>query len=198
MRVSRLRVGDGERGQAPTVIVMVIALCLIAFGFAFLSRLAKAEDQMSALQTAADSSALAGAQAVARDAPSQLATAIPMRSQLQCGAGSQEARKFASRNGATVISYCYYPRRDRVEVRVRSNTAAESGKREIRSATARVGKRLGACEPPPLWPVSSASETVSCGDVDVPVAYPGGGASPVVDVMSVQSMLASLEPRLVE
>ncbi len=198
MHSSRLQVGGRERGQAPTAIIVAVALCLIAFGFAFLSRLAKAEDQMSALQTAADSSALAGAQAVAQDAPSQLATAIATRSQLQCGMGSHEARQFARRNGATVISYCYYPAQDRVKVTVRGNTTAESGKREVRSATARVGKRLGACEPPPVWPASSGSETITCGDIDVPVAYPGDGAPPVVDAMSVQTMLAAFEPRLVE
>ncbi|MGE9808364.1 hypothetical protein [Janibacter sp. G1551] len=123
--------------------------------------------------------------------------------QLPCGLGQGEASSFANRNDADLVSYCYYPIDDRIKVTVRSQFTAQSGKREERTAEAKLGKRLGPCTvppspspttttttPPPSPSPSGSSTTspttppppppdteatVTCGDLDIPITFPGDG-----------------------
>lgn len=195
--------GPNESGQAAMWLVLTMAILFLALGVTAYSRLVSATDEVSGLQTAADAAALAGAQAIARDAPQAIKDAVRDGGGIPCGLGRGEAQNFAARNGATVTSYCYYPVQDRIEVTVRSQAVLESGRRETRSAVAELDLRLGPCvlpdapeppepEPTPTpTPSSSATPTPTptptpddvvkkgrCGEVEFDVTFPGGGGPP--------------------
>lgn len=110
-----------------------------------LPRYARAGAQAQSLQSAADSAALAGAQAIARDRRLILDTLVFGRVMPMCGKGQAEAMNFARRNSAVVTHYCYLPLTARVQVTVRSATPLENGQFEERRATAKVGPRLAPC-----------------------------------------------------
>ena len=132
-RVKPDRTNDGRRdeaGQAAMWLILTMAFLLVALGTTAYSRLVSATDEVSSLQTAADAAALAGAQAIARDAPQAIKDAVRNGGGIPCGLGRSEAQAFAARNGATVTGYCYYPVQDRIEVTVRSQAVLESGRQE--------------------------------------------------------------------
>ncbi|GGL39645.1 hypothetical protein H9L10_13435 [Phycicoccus endophyticus] len=195
-----------ERGQVAMWLVVVVAFALVGLGTTAYARLAKATDEVSRIQTAADAAALAGAQAIVRDAPNAIREAVLSGSGVPCGLGREAAQDFAARNDATLTRYCYYPESDRVEVTTRSNAVTESGSREERSAVAELGITLGPCvlpeaPPEPSWsPPPSSSPTPSgtesptptptptpddvvgeghCGDIGFQVTFPGAGGGPV-------------------
>ncbi len=204
MHTGELRAHEArEQGQAAMWLVLTVAFLLVALGVTAYSRLVSATDEVSGLQTAADAAALAGAQAIARDAPQAIKDAVRDGGGIPCGLGRGEAQSFAARNGATVTSYCYYPVQDRIEVTVRSQAVLESGRREDASAVAELGLRLGPCvlpdapeppEPEPTpTPTPSSTSTPTptptptpddvvkkgrCGDVEFDVTFPGGGGPP--------------------
>ena len=204
MHTGELRAHEArEQGQAAMWLVLTVAFLLVALGVTAYSRLVSATDEVSGLQTAADAAALAGAQAIARDAPQAIKDAVRDGGGSPCGLGRGEAQSFAARNGATVTSYCYYPVQDRIEVTVRSQSVLESGRREDASAVAELGLRLGPCvlpdapeppEPEPTpTPTPSSTSTPTptptptpddvvkkgrCGDVEFDVTFPGGGGPP--------------------
>ena len=204
MHTGELRAHEArEQGQAARWLVLTVAFLLVALGVTAYSRLVSATDEVSGLQTAADAAALAGAQAIARDAPQAIKDAVRDGGGIPCGLGRGEAQSFAARNGATVTSYCYYPVQDRIEVTVRSQAVLESGRREDASAVAELGLRLGPCvlpdapeppEPEPTpTPTPSSTSTPTptptptpddvvkkgrCGDVEFDVTFPGGGGPP--------------------
>ena len=204
MHTGELRAHEArEQGQAAMWLVLTVAFLLVALGVTAYSRLVSATDEVSGLQTAADAAALAGAQAIARDAPQAIKDAVRDGGGIPCGLGRGEAQSFAARNGATVTSYCYYPVQDRSEVTVRSQAVLESGRREDASAVAELGLRLGPCvlpdapeppEPEPTpTPTPSSTSTPTptptptpddvvkkgrCGDVEFDVTFPGGGGPP--------------------
>ena len=194
-----------ESGQAAMWLVLTMAILFLALGVTAYSRLVSATDEVSGLQTAADAAALAGAQAIARDAPQAIKDAVRDGGGIPCGLGRGEAASFAARNGATVTSYCYYPVQDRIEVTVRSQAVLESGRREDASAVAELDLRLGPCvlpdapeppEPEPTpTPTPSSTSTATptptptptpddvvkkgrCGDVEFDVTFPGSGGPP--------------------
>ena len=179
---------------------------------------APATDEVSGLQTAADAAALAGAQAIARDAPKAIKEAVKTGSAIPCGLGHSEAQEFAARNGASVTGYCYYPVQDRVEVTVRSQGVLESGNHESTTAVAELGLTLGPCvlpdapEPPEPTPTPTPTSTATpsptptptpadvvkqgrCGDVEFDVTFPGDGG-PVSFGWGALKILA--DPRLTE
>lgn len=197
-----------ERGQAVTAVVVTVALLLLGVGFLAFVKYDKATDQASDLQTAADSTALAAAQQIAKDAPDAVIDAL-LHGRTLSGLGQGAADDFAGRGGASVISYRYYPDADRVEVTVQSQQTLESGRQETRSAVARTGMRLGPCRlpdtptptptpttTPPMTPAPSPStstgappsptspppppdvdEVATCGDVEIPITFPGDGGA---------------------
>lgn len=199
---------DGRRpegGQAAMWFILTMAFLFVALGVTAYSRLVSATDEVSSLQTAADAAALAGAQAIARDAPQAIKDAVRNGGGIPCGLGRGEAQAFAARNGANVTGYCYYPVQDRIEVTVRSQAVLESGRQENASAVSELDLRLGPCvlpdapeppEPEPTpTPTPSASSTTTptptptptpqdvvkkgrCGEVEFDVTFPGGGGPP--------------------
>lgn len=193
-----------EGGQAAMWLVLTVAICLLGLGVTAYSRLATAADEVSGLQTAADAAALAGAQSIAKDAPSALKDAILGGSSLPCGLGRAAAQDFAQRNDATVTSYCYSPVADKVEVTVRSERVLESGQRESTDAVAELGIKLGPCklpdppeepeepepeptptgtESPTPTPTPTPDDVVKkgrCGDLEFDVTFPGEGGGPVI------------------
>ncbi|MFC6715130.1 pilus assembly protein TadG-related protein [Branchiibius cervicis] len=198
---------DPEAGVASTAIIVCVTLLLLTLGVVGFVRFDRATDQASGLQNAADSSALAAAQEIARDAPGALAGVLTDGGNLSCGLGQNAAGDFAGRNGADVVSYCYYPVSDRIEVTVRSRDVLESGKREQASAVARTGMRLGPCRlpdrptptptpspsptstgpspsstpsPTTSTPPPDSDATASCGDLQIPLTFPGDGGPVVV------------------
>lgn len=200
------RTNDGRRdeaGQAAMWLILTMAFLLVALGTTAYSRLVSATDEVSSLQTAADAAALAGAQAIARDAPQAIKDAVRNGGGIPCGLGRTEAQAFAARNGATVTGYCYYPVQDRIEVTVRSQAVLESGRQESATSVAELDLRLGPCvlpeapEPPEPTPTptpspsSTATPTPTptptpddvvrkgrCGEVEFDVTFPGGGGPP--------------------
>lgn len=185
-----------------TAVLVTVSLLLLAMTFLVLTRFDKATDQAGTLQTAADSSALAAAQQIAKDAPGELVRSLLDGQGPSCGMGQGAAGDFAGRGGASLVSYCYYPGSDRIEVTVRSNQVLESGRREERSAVARTGMRLAPCSipaaptptptPTPATPSPSTSGTASpttpppppdvdaqarCGDLTIPITFPGDGGA---------------------
>lgn len=206
-----------EAGQVSTALVVVVSVLLLGFAMTFGVRLSQASDEAGDLQQSADAAALAGAQAVLRDAPEELVQAITAGRQIPCGLGQEAAGDFAQRNGASVVSYCYYPANDEVRVRVRSNEVLESGQREEREAVAELGLRLGPCDRPSRPTSSSTTSTSSssgssssttstpppdvedvlrCGEVDVPVTWPGDGGD--ITVPDLDLDLDGYEPALVD
>ncbi|WP_277453694.1 pilus assembly protein TadG-related protein [Janibacter sp. DB-40] len=178
-----------------TLIVMV-AILLLGFAMLFGVRLSKATDEASGLQTAADAAALAGAQSIVADAPGQIVSALVSGEVIPGSLGQAKAEDFASRNGATLVSYSYSPSLDRIRVTVESKDVLESGQRERRSAAAKLGMPFSACgtsqEPPapstssssssssPTSSTSSSttppsvddvSDTLECGGLDIPVVW---------------------------
>ena len=194
-----------EAGQAAMWLILTVAFLLVALATTGYSRLVSATDEVSSLQTAADAAALAGAQAIARDAPQAIKDAVRNGGAIPCGLGRSEAQAFAARNGANVTEYCYYPVQDRIEVTVRSQAVLESGRRESTTSVAELDLRLGPCvlpdapeppEPTPTpTPTPSPSSTATptptptptpddvvkkgrCGEVEFDVTFPGGGGPP--------------------
>lgn len=191
-----------ERGQVAMWLILVVSAGLLALGVSAYSRLITSTDQISSLQTAADSAALAGAQSIAKDAPDAIKAAVTGGGSLPCGLGQNAAQSFASRNGTSVTSYCYRPIQDRVEVTVRSKDVLESGQRESTTAVAELGLKLGPCtlpdppeepeEPEPTpTPTGTATPTPTptptpddvvkkgrCGDIEFDVIFPGSGGPP--------------------
>ena len=190
-----------ERGQVAMWLILVVAAGLIGLGATAYTRLVSATDEISGLQTAADSAALAGAQSIAKDAPQAIKDAVLGGGSLPCGLGRGEAQSFASRNGAEVTSYCYHPIQDKVEVTVRSEKVLESGQKESTKATAELGLKLGPCKvpDPPEAPTPTPTPTptgtatptptptptpddvnkkVHCGDIEFDVTFPGSGGPP--------------------
>jgi hypothetical protein len=160
-----------EGGQAAMWFILTMAFLFVALGVTAYSRLVSATDEVSSLQTAADAAALAGAQAIARDAPQAIKDAVSNGGGIPCGLGRGEAQAFAARNGANVTGYCYYPVQDRIEVTVRSQAVLESGRQENASAVSELDLRLGPCvlpdapEPPEPEPTPHA-DPVSIVDDD--------------------------------
>lgn len=209
-----------DRGQVSTALVVTVSVLLLAFALTFGVRLSQASDEAGNLQQSADAAALAGAQAILRDAPEELVNAIKAGRQIPCGLGQESAGDFAKRNDATIVSYCYYPANDEVRIRVRSNQVLESGKREEREAVAELGLKLGPCDTPRRPTPSSSSsssspssssgsstsstskpppdvdETLRCGDVDVPVTWPGEDGD--IKVPDLDLDLSAYEPALVD
>ena len=197
----RHRACRAESGQVAMWLILVVAAGLIGLGATAYSRLISATDQVSGLQTAADSAALAGAQSIVRDAPQAIKDAVLNGGGLPCGLGRTAAQNFASRNGAEVTGYCYYPVQDRVEVTVRSTKVLESGQRESTDAVAELGLKLGPCtlpdapEAPTPTPTPTPTGTATptptptptpddvvkkghCGDIEFDVIFPGSGGPP--------------------
>lgn len=217
---------ERERGAAAMSIIVVVSILLLAFAMLFGLRLSKATDEASGLQTAADAAALAGAQQVISGAPGQIVSAIKNGRGLPCGLGQDNASDFAQRNDATLVEYCYYPADDRVRVTVRSNKVLESGKREERSASAKLGMALGPCSipakptpstssstttsSPSSSPSSSSSSTttpppppdvdavITCGDLDIPMVWPGDGGDMIIKFNASLIDDLDLEPALAE
>lgn len=194
---------EPEDGQAAMWLVLAMAFLFLGLGVTAYSRLVSATDEVSGLQTAADAAALAGAQAIARDAPQAIKDAVRGGGGIPCGLGRSEAQSFAARNGATVTAYCYYPVQDRIEVTVRSQAVLESGQRESTSAVAELDLRLGPCvlpdapDPPTPTPTPTPTPSASttptptptptpddvvkkgrCGEVEFDVVFPGSGGPP--------------------
>lgn len=182
------------------VTMLLTALLVLSLGVVYFVQYAKAEDEAGSIQNAADAAALAGAQSVAKDSLGAIVSAIRNGHGLSCGLGQEAAADFADRNDTTLVSYCYYPNRDRIDVTVRSNFVTESGRREERKAHARLGKKLGPCkipdrptptpstsssstttttdpdDPPPTTPPPpDVDDTITCGDIDFDITWPGDG-----------------------
>lgn len=198
------RTQRSERGQVGMWLILIVSAGLIGLGATAYTRLISATDQISTLQTAADAAALAGAQSIAKDAPNAIKAAVLGGGSLPCGLGRGAAQSFASRNDATLTSYCYSPIQDRIEVTVRSNDVLESGQRESTDAVAELGIKLGPCtlpeppeepeEPDPTptpTPTGTATPTPTptptpddvvkkgrCGAIEFDVIFPGSGGPP--------------------
>ncbi len=213
---------DRETGQVATAVVVLVSVLLLAFAMTVGIRLSKATDEAGELQRSADAAALAGAQAVLHEAPGQIVSAIKNGREIPCGLGQEKASQFADRNGANLVSYCYYPANDEVHVTVRSHDRLESGEHEERQAVAQLGVALGPCEPlepPTPSPSSSTSrpsptkpspskrspsptkeppeeDEVACGDLDIPVIWPGDDGDIKIDAGDIA--LGDHEPSLVD
>lgn len=211
-----------EHGQIGTWLSVTVALALIGFGAVWLNALARGTDEAGSIQTAADAAALAGAQAIGRDAPGQIVAAL-QHGGFNCGVGQVAAADFADRNGATLFKYCYNAETDKVEVKVRSNAPMATGKHEEASATAQVGLKLGPCvmptaptpsptptPTPTVSPTSGPTPTPtptppppdvklpgSCGEVDFEVIFPGDGGKPTFN-WNAAMFKDQVKPRLVE
>jgi hypothetical protein len=124
------------------VIGLAVMLLLV---LKYMTPLAQAGDHFTQGQTAAEASALAGAQAIADDSIPALLAGITTPGDLAgalSGASSQlgsgDAARLAGDNGADLISYTYDWRADRVTATVRPQSTA-AGQIKPVSATARVG-----------------------------------------------------------
>ncbi|MFV0407023.1 MAG: pilus assembly protein TadG-related protein [Propioniciclava sp.] len=179
--------------MATTAIVVVVALMLLALGFTYTYRLARIESQASSLQTAADAAALAGAQSIISELPTELPMAMMNETTLPGGLGQDAAGLFAGRNNAELVSYQYQPETDSIALRVRSVSHLETGRYEDAIATARVGLRLTTCvlpEIPPPPPDSSedpdapatVSGTATCGELSVPVTITVATGAVTLDI----------------
>lgn len=160
-----------------TALIPVVCLVLLAVAFTIIPRFARAGAQDQSLQSAADSAALAGAQAIARDRQLILNTLVIGKVMPTCGTGRLEATDFALRNRAVVTNYCYLPLTARVHVTVRSATPLENGQFEERSATAKVGLRLAPCVGDINFPLP-----VVCGELRI-FGGPGGMAALQAEAM---------------
>ncbi len=223
MRIERWRCGAREDGAVALVTMLLTALLVLSLGAVFFVQYAKAEDEAGSIQNAADAAALAGAQSVAKDSLGALVSAIRNGHGLQCGLGQEAASDFATRNDTTLVSYCYSPSQDRIEVTVRSNYVTESGRREERKSRSRLGKELGPCkipdrptqpttptttttttpdpdDPPPTPttppPPPDVDDTITCGDIDFDITWPGDGGDFVIHPWSPSDWRNLFDPAL--
>jgi hypothetical protein len=164
----RVRRGQGDDGQAATAFVVIGLAVMLLLVLKYMTPLAQAGDHFTEGQTAAEASALAGAQAIADDSIPALLGAITTPGDLARalgGASSQlgsgDAARLAADNDADLISYDYDWRSDRVTATVRPTSTADGQIKPV-SATARVGfswscSWSGLPSPSPTSPTPSPS-----------------------------------------
>lgn len=123
---------------------MVLVLSVLLM---FVLPITRGADQASRSQTAADSAALAGADAVRTEVLARLATGdLGVLLGPWASRGSGAATSYADRNGASVVEYAYDAWADEVRVRVRFDEPGVEGTQRVeRRAVARVGIALGRC-----------------------------------------------------
>jgi hypothetical protein len=159
----RWRRPTGDDGQLTTGLMVLVSLGLLFVVMRVILPIGQAADQRTTAQTASDAAALAAAEQLKTDIPQVILTAVA-QSQIRadlpgllqgvnCGSGSGAAQNYAASNNADVVTYCYVPANDRIEVRVRSRDVATTGGRAESTAVAGLGVRLGNCyltdDPPP-------------------------------------------------
>jgi len=215
-----IRLGQRDRGQITTALVIVGTVIVVALGVAA-SKLGQATDQKSLVQNAADASALAAAQQIRADAPGQIREAILRGGGgFGCDLGEGAASDFANRSLANLVQYCYDAERDSVEVGVQSQANSASGVPAVATATASLGLRLGPCSVPPTPtptptstpttapptgpappagpappPPSPPTGEVRCGDLVIPIVFDSGTGEITID-LSDSEVRARLAPAL--
>lgn len=209
------RLSRDDRGQITTALVMVGIVLLVALGL-LVTKLGQATDARSKVQSAADAAALAGAQQIRKDVPGLVLTAIRDRAknpfvQPECGMGRAQAMDFAGRAGAEVVTYCYHPETDTVQVSVESLSVSVSGEKAKAAAEARVGRTLGECDVLPTSPTTSplpttstptttpstlanGGVTVACGDLSIDVVL--DDSTGVITRPSISEIFDMFEPAL--
>lgn len=208
-----------QAGAATVALILTFSILIVGFAVLYTTRLGATGAQASSLQDAADAAALAGAQQIVSDAPGQVVASIQSGNPWSGGLGQLAASEFASRNGATLVHYQYFPGSDRIEVTVRSNAVLETGSREEARATARLGINIGPCSIPPaptptpvptFSPSPGASPTptpsptptsyttnATCGGLIVPVRMTPGTGVPLL-LISAADIKAHFTPALAE
>ena len=128
-----------ERGAATTSFMTLVTVLILSFGLVVNYRLSRGTDQAGQLQSAADSAALAGAEAVRSNSWGAFVSALAAGKNLDTGLGQDAAIDVAQRNAAKVLTYQYRPETGIVSVTVQSAKVLESGHTEERTAYAQVG-----------------------------------------------------------
>lgn len=142
----QLRRRDAGQTTMPFVILGIFVLLLLAWKAVV--PLASNNDKLSSTQTAAEAAALAGAQRIQDYGILDLLRDVRHVSDIRdasCSMGRSDAGDLAAQNDATLLSYCYDWRDDRVDVRVRSSHAADGGNRPAATASAQVRFPLSQC-----------------------------------------------------
>lgn len=169
--MQRIQRHGRERGQVATGIILSVVVGLVAVGLLGVVALSRGADERTKSQSAADAAALAGANSLADVIPNLIGL-IHSRRDLDdafgCGLGRAAAEDFASRNGATLTSYCFDARADQVRVSIRMNEKVTD---DVGPATAKAvaSPELGLddCDwtdhepPPPTTPSSTTTTSPS-------------------------------------
>jgi len=198
-----------EAGLTMVGSLLIFAVVALAGGVVLTGQLAVATSNGGQAQHGADAAALAGAQAVLDEIPTDVAPGFLVPSDILVllgGAGClttgrPDAERLAAANGDTVTSYCYDARRD--EVRVEVETRAGTGRR---AATAATTFDAGSCSldsafDPGSTPdnddpgdVSPQKTSIDCGITSLQVLY--NPADSRFHFVGLAAVLADVQPRL--
>jgi hypothetical protein len=145
--VARRTQQEREAGQSPVMAVLVLAAIAVVAGIFVTGRLAVATDDRGEASHGADAAALAGAQAVLDQIPSDVAPGflLPSDVPLLLGGGHclrtgyPQATRLAQANNVRLTSYCYDAFTDEIEVTVAGDDGAEA------EATAATSFDAGSC-----------------------------------------------------
>ena len=153
-----------EAGQSPVMAVLVLAAIAIVAAIFVTGRLAVATQDKAGAQHGADAAALAGAQFVLDEIPTEVApgflspTDIPvLLGPGRCvQTGRAQAFQLASANGDQLTDYCYDPFTDEIDVTVSGDDGARA------KATAATSFDAGSCTLDPGF--TPPSEDPGAGD----------------------------------
>ena len=136
-----------DAGAATTIVLVGGMVLVLAMLFMFVLPVTRGADQASRSQTAADSAALAGAEAIREDVLARLAVGdLGILAGPWASRGGAAATSYASRNDADLVAYTYDAWADEVRVQVRFDEPGVAGTQRVeRTAVARVGLALGRC-----------------------------------------------------
>lgn len=223
---ARVRRRD-ERGQIATPIVIMASTFLIALALLGVAALGHGTDEKSQAQSAADAAALAGAGALADELPAilgMLHSKGGLAGLVGCGLGQSQASTYASKNDASLTSYCFNLAHNRVEASVQMNDpVSDDVGPAVADAVASTGFDAGSCswqdDPPPSpsptpTPTESPDDepsgpppsptppppppdigtTLTCGPIVAHFVI--GGSSGLLTLVDVD--VHGLEPRLVD
>ncbi|HEY0215097.1 MAG TPA: hypothetical protein VGC57_01750 [Cellulomonas sp.] len=131
-----------EAGLTLVGTVLILALFALAGGIVLTGQLAVATSRGGQAQHGADAAALAGAQAVLDEIPTDLAPGFLVTSEIPTliggggvclTAGQADAARLAAENGDQLTSYCYDSFRD--EIRVEVETGDHTARKAATAAT---------------------------------------------------------------
>lgn len=199
-----------EAGFTPVLAVLVFAAFALAAGIVLTGQLALATSRGAQAQHGADAAALAGAQAVLDEIPTDVTPGFVVPSDIpellgggRClQKGRVEATRLAGENGDTLTSYCYDAFRDEIT----ADVSTGDGKARA-SATAATTFDAGSCELPTDFTPDKPTENpdkdadpspqntlIDCGITSLRVVY-----NPVdsrFHFVGLELALADVDPRL--